>query len=130
MRAGRGYVGGADVFDLGVVPDDVRDALFARSAAVLAPSTLEGFGLAPLEALAHGAWVVASSIPAHREVLGGAASFFTPGDVDAAVARIREAVAATAEQRAVRAEQARARAALYSPARAADAFEASLRLVV
>jgi glycosyltransferase involved in cell wall biosynthesis len=94
---------------------------------VLAPSRLEGFGLVPLEALAHGAWVVASAIPAHVEVLGDAADFFEPGDRDAAVAAIVAASKATPEERAARSARARARAATWSPARAADAFEASLR---
>ena len=38
----------------------------------------EGFGLTPLEALACGARVIASDIPAHREVLGAAARFVEP----------------------------------------------------
>lgn len=56
-------------------------ALFHEASVVLCPSRLEGFGLVPLEALAHGACVVASDIAAHREVLGDAALFASPSDV-------------------------------------------------
>lgn len=44
------------------------------------PSTYEGFGLPPLEAMACGAPVVASNAPALPEVLGDAALFFDPHD--------------------------------------------------
>lgn len=40
------------------------------------PSAAEGFSLPPLEALACGARVLASDIPAHREVLADAARYF------------------------------------------------------
>jgi len=55
-----------------------------RGAELLAfPSRREGFGLPPLEALACGTPVVASDIPATREVLGDAALLVPPGGVDA-----------------------------------------------
>jgi glycosyltransferase involved in cell wall biosynthesis len=53
------------------------------------PSAAEGFSLPPLEALACGARVLASDIPAHREVLAGAARF-VPLGVDAWEAALRE----------------------------------------
>ncbi|HYC75987.1 MAG TPA: glycosyltransferase, partial [Planctomycetota bacterium] len=126
VRVGRGRLRSPAVRDLGVVDDAVRDALFLRAEAVLAPSRLEGFGLAPLEAAAAGGRVVASDIPAHRETLGEAADYFAVGDVDEAARHVRAACLAGALERAGRAHQARARAALWSPMRAAEAFEASL----
>jgi len=64
-----------------VLPD-VRDAdlplLYAGARFVLAPSLVEGFGLAPLEAAACGAAVLASDIAAHREVLGESVAWFAP----------------------------------------------------
>jgi glycosyltransferase involved in cell wall biosynthesis len=127
VRAGRGAEPHPGVTDLGIVSDDVRDALFRRATVVLAPSALEGFGLVPLEALAAGARVVASRIPAHVEVLGGAADFFDPDDRAAAVALLIAAHDASPADREARARIAIARASQWSPARAADAFEASLR---
>jgi glycosyltransferase involved in cell wall biosynthesis len=129
VRAGRGKTPDPHVVDLGVVRDAVRDALFHAALAVVAPSRLEGFGLVPLEALACGAHVIASDVPAHREVLGTAADFFPPGDVTAALALVRAAGGAPASARVARAAAARARAASFSPSRSADAFEASLRAI-
>lgn len=54
--------------------------LYQRCAAFVCPSKWEGFGIPALEALACGARVIASDIPAHREVLGSAATFVTLGD--------------------------------------------------
>ena len=57
------------------------------------PSTYEGFGLPPLEAMACGTPVVASSAPALPEVLGDAALFFDPRDPEelgAALLRVAE----------------------------------------
>ncbi|MBZ0269342.1 glycosyltransferase family 4 protein, partial [bacterium] len=57
------------------VPDDELPLLYAAARLVLCPSLEEGFGLPGLEAAACGAAVLASPIPAHREVLGEAAAF-------------------------------------------------------
>ena len=64
--------------------------LYRRAAVVLVPSEAEGFGLPVVEALACGAAVVASDIPALREA-GGAAAVFRPvGDVAAWAATVTE----------------------------------------
>jgi glycosyltransferase involved in cell wall biosynthesis len=57
-------------------------ALYARAALVVVPSEREGFGLPVLEALAAGAPVVASAIPALREVGGKAVTFCPVADVE------------------------------------------------
>jgi len=55
---------------------------------VVCPSTFEGFGLTPMEAIATATPVVASDIPPHREFLGVSPYFFTLGDDDSLVAAI------------------------------------------
>ena len=57
--------------------------VYRRARVVLIPSGAEGFGLPVVEALACGAAVVASDIPALREAGGPAAAFVPVGDVGA-----------------------------------------------
>jgi glycosyltransferase involved in cell wall biosynthesis len=57
------------------VRDDELPLLYAAARLVIAPSRLEGFGLQGLEALASGSAVLATPIPAHREILGDAAAY-------------------------------------------------------
>ena len=64
----------------GRVEPAVVPALFRSAAVVAYPSRWEGFGLPVLEALACGARVVASRIPAIEEVAGNAARLVHPGD--------------------------------------------------
>ncbi len=57
--------------------------VYRRATVVLMPSEAEGFGLPVIEALACGAAVVASDIPAMREAGGPAAVYAPVGDVGA-----------------------------------------------
>ena len=59
--------------------DDLR-ALYASCRAFIYPSIYEGFGLPPLEAMACGAPVIVSRIPALTETTGDAAWHFDPED--------------------------------------------------
>ena len=64
--------------------DDHDLARIYRAASVLVyPSLFEGFGLPPLEAMAHGCPVVAARAGAIPEVAGDAALLFEPTDPDA-----------------------------------------------
>jgi glycosyltransferase involved in cell wall biosynthesis len=91
----------ADVRQLGYLDTATLRAVVAHASALCFPSLYEGFGLPPLEALAAGVPVVASDIPAVREVIGGvmdqagaAAELFPARDVDAlsaAISRVLEA---------------------------------------
>jgi glycosyltransferase involved in cell wall biosynthesis len=86
--------------------------LYQRSEAVLLPSDREGFGLPVVEALACGARVIASDLPALREVGGSAVRFCPPGDRQAFAQALAEVLqtAETAQDRAA----ARAQAARFS----------------
>jgi glycosyltransferase involved in cell wall biosynthesis len=60
----------------------VLAAVYRRAALVLLPSEREGFGLPVVEAMACGTPVVASDIPALREVGGRATAYCPVGDVE------------------------------------------------
>ncbi len=66
--------------------------VYRRAAVVLVPSEAEGFGLPVIEALACGAAVVASDIPALREAGGPAALYAPVGDVAAWAALVARAL--------------------------------------
>ena len=68
---------------LGYVDDGVLSRLYADAALLCMPSLGEGFGLPALEALAAGLPVLASDLPAMREVAGDAATLVPAGDVGA-----------------------------------------------
>jgi glycosyltransferase involved in cell wall biosynthesis len=70
------------VIALGHVPDEDLPMLYAGAAAVISPSWYEGFGLPVLEGLAAGSRVVASDVPAHREVAGSLAIYVQPADAE------------------------------------------------
>ena len=71
------------------VDEDLR-ALYASCRIFIYPSMYEGFGLPPLEAMACGAPVIASRIPAHMEVTGSAATLFDPRSADELSQKILE----------------------------------------
>jgi len=69
----------------GFVEDDQRDWLYENCAAYVFPSLMEGFGLPPLEAMQYDAPVVSSNASCMPEVLGDAARYFTPTDIESMV---------------------------------------------
>jgi glycosyltransferase involved in cell wall biosynthesis/GT2 family glycosyltransferase len=72
------------VTHVGFVEPEALASLYRSARAVVLPSLYEGFGLPVLEAMAAGTPVVASDIPAVREVAGGAAHYVSsPLDPDA-----------------------------------------------
>jgi glycosyltransferase-like protein len=65
----RGLALGEDIIQLGTVPDETLRAWYRSADALAFPSMEEGFGLAPLEALAADLPVVASDLPVFKEFL-------------------------------------------------------------
>ncbi len=79
---------------LGRIDDAKLEDLYHRALGLIFPSHFEGFGLPPLEALAHGCPVLASDIPVLREVLGARGIiFFRVGSVNAILEAVRELIA-------------------------------------
>jgi glycosyltransferase involved in cell wall biosynthesis len=75
----------SDVTLTGVVDDEELAAIYTGAHALVFPSDDEGFGLPPVEALACGTPVVASDVPAMREVLAGRAELYDIADLDGLV---------------------------------------------
>jgi alpha-1,3-rhamnosyl/mannosyltransferase len=81
------------VIHLGYVPDRYTPALYNGARALLFPSFYEGFGLPPLEMLACGGAVIASTAGAIAETVGRQAHLVDPHDLDGwrdAILRVAE----------------------------------------
>lgn len=74
----------------GYIPDEDLKIIFETASTYIFPSLYEGFGLPPLEAMAHGCPVVSSNRASMPEILGEAALYFDPENEDQAVTVINE----------------------------------------
>jgi glycosyltransferase involved in cell wall biosynthesis len=70
-----------DVRFLGFIPIDVLRIFYDAAKVFVFPSLYEGFGLPPLEAMAHGTPVVTSNVSSLPEVVGNAAVLVNPENV-------------------------------------------------
>jgi glycosyltransferase involved in cell wall biosynthesis len=66
----------------GFIDDESLHILYAGATALVYPSLYEGFGLPPLEAMAHGAPVITSAVSSLPEVVGESALLVDPHRVD------------------------------------------------
>jgi glycosyltransferase involved in cell wall biosynthesis len=80
---------------LGFVPNDELQQLYARAAVVACPSRREGFGVACLEAMAHGRPVVATNVGGLRDLVveGETGLVVPPGDPPALRAALAQLLA-------------------------------------
>ncbi|MBI4281623.1 glycosyltransferase family 4 protein, partial [Candidatus Uhrbacteria bacterium] len=93
--------GGGTIRYLSWVPSATLQELYRGATAFLFPSLYEGFGFPVLEALSYGVPVIASDIPALREIGGSAPTFVSP-----TVDSFREAMAAIASRTPTERERA------------------------
>ena len=68
--------------------DSVLQQCYQRAAMFVYPSLYEGFGIPPLEAMSFACPVLCCPVASLPEVVGDAAAFFEPGNVDSLVAAI------------------------------------------
>jgi len=80
------------VLNLGFVEDAVLPQLYAGAALFVYPSTYEGFGLPPLEAMASGVPVIVANQSCLPEVCGDAARYVDPDDTGGLAAAIHESL--------------------------------------
>ena len=65
-----------DIIELGLVPYPFLHHVYKRCDIYVTPSYVESFGHPLVEAMACGLPIVASDLPVHREICGGAALYF------------------------------------------------------
>src|SRR5213076_2539840 len=70
-----------DVRFLGFIPIEALRIFYDEAKIFVFPSLYEGFGLPPLEAMAHGTPVVTSNVSSLPEVVGNAAVLVNPENV-------------------------------------------------
>jgi glycosyltransferase involved in cell wall biosynthesis len=85
--------GMSNVIFSGFVTDQELGVLYRHAVAYLFPSLYEGFGLPPLEAMQHGLPVIASNQASLPEILGTAALYFHPKNLEDLTQKIQSVIA-------------------------------------
>lgn len=76
----------------GFVSEQELDNLYKNASLFVFPSMYEGFGLPPLEAMKRGLVVVSSNASCLPEILGDAALYFNPINIDDMAEKIKKAL--------------------------------------
>jgi glycosyltransferase involved in cell wall biosynthesis len=76
--------------------DKILSKLYANASAFIYPSLYEGFGIPPLEAMAHNCPVICAKTSSIPEVVGDAGEYFDPTDLDSMRAAIERVVCSSA----------------------------------
>jgi len=72
-----------------IISDEKLDELYKNASLYVQPSLIEGFGLSPLEAMKRGVPVISSNAACLPEILGTAAMYFDPLDINDIVEKMR-----------------------------------------
>lgn len=121
---------GLDSRTVRIRPSDADlPGVYARAAAFVFPSRYEGFGLPAVEAMAAGAPLLASRIPALIEVTDGNAVMFDPDDVDELVSELERVLDDPDHAKDLR-DRGRRRALDYTWARTAAVTSDAYRTVL
>jgi glycosyltransferase involved in cell wall biosynthesis len=104
---------------LGPVDDETLAALYRAATVVCHASRAEGFGMTCLEAMAFGAPIVATDLPAVREFAAGSVELIPVDDAEA-LADVLHALLVDHERRRTLGEAAKVRAAAFTWARMAE----------
>lgn len=107
-----------DVRLCGEIPEADLPLLYAGASVFVFPSSSEGFGLPPLEAMACGTPVICANTTSLPEVVGDAAVLVPPGDVNALFAALERVLSSPGLREELR-DQGLARARRFSWDRAA-----------
>jgi glycosyltransferase involved in cell wall biosynthesis len=94
--------------------------LYANAICLVAPSLMEGFGLPVLEAMSLKCLVVASDIPAFREVAGDAAIYFNPKDDNDIYLKLKYAAGDLGKEKLEKIEKAYAKSQRFSWGKASE----------
>ena len=92
METARGIRHGGDVIFTGYVSGDEKSALYRNAEVFVFPSLYEGFGIPPLEAMAHGCPVVCANAASLPEVVGAAAELVDPLDAEGIAEGLRRVI--------------------------------------
>jgi glycosyltransferase involved in cell wall biosynthesis len=90
LKAFRPWQDRGELFVLSEVPAPELRVLYRHAAATVCPSLGEGFDFSGVEAMRSGGLAIASDIPVHREVYGGAAEYFDPYSTMALVGALKK----------------------------------------
>jgi glycosyltransferase involved in cell wall biosynthesis len=118
-----------DVRFLGFVPSPVLRVFYSRALAFLFPSLYEGFGLPPLEAMAHGTPVLTSNVSSLPEVFDDAALLVNPENVFDIARGIRQILTDTVLRQTLR-RRGYERAQMFSWEKAAQLVHAAYHSVL
>lgn len=124
-----GVFPGANVLMAGRLTDAEVRALLEAAVCLACPSTTEGFGLPPLEAMILGCPALVAPAGAMPEVCGAAAAYAPADDVDAWAGAIRE-LADESGARAARVRAGRAHASQFTWRRSAERLHALVEEVL